>query len=113
MAQSTILLFTRNGMGDGTSDLQQLLAEKYLSLTLQSNVLPDRIIMYTEGVLLACEGSRVIPLLKDLESRGVRILICKTCLDRLEVADCVKVGIVGGMPDILESIQQAEKVVSL
>ena len=113
MTKSTVLLFTRNGMGDGPAGLQQTLAEKYLSLTLASGDLPDRILFYTEGVLLACEDSRVLPQLAELESRGTQLIICKTCVDSLGVADKVKVGLVGGMPDILESIQQADKVVSL
>ena len=113
MTKSTILLFTRNGMGDGPADLQQTLAEKYLSLTLASGNLPDRILFYTEGVHLVCEGSRVLPHLTELENKGTQLIVCKTCTDTLGVTGKVKVGIIGGMPDILESIQQADKVVSL
>lgn len=113
MPKSTILLFTRNGMGEGPADLRQLLVEKYLTLTLASGDLPDRILFYTEGVYLTCEGSRVLPQLTELETRGTRLIICKTCTDTFGVTDKVKVGIIGGMPDILESIQQADKVVSL
>jgi hypothetical protein len=113
MTNSTVLLFSRNGMGEGPADLRQLLAEKYLSLTLSSGNLPERVLFYTEGVYLTCEGSRILPQLTELESKGTRLIICKTCVDKFGVADKVKVGIVGGMPDILESIQQAGKVVSL
>ncbi|BCY16178.1 MAG: hypothetical protein GYA12_12280 [Chloroflexi bacterium] len=111
--KSTVLLFTRNGMGDGPAELQQILAEKYLSLTLDSGNLPERILFYTEGVHLVCEGSRVLSQLTELENRGTQLIVCKTCVDTFGVTDKVKVGIVGGMPDILESIQQADKVVSL
>ncbi|GAP20004.1 DsrE family protein [Leptolinea tardivitalis] len=113
MTQSTVLLFTRNGMGDGPAELQQALTEKYLTLTLASGILPDRILFYTEGVHLTCEGSRVLPQLKEMESRGVNLIICKTCTDTFGVTDNVKVGIIGGMPDILESLQKADKVISL
>lgn len=113
MAKSTVLLFTRNGMGEGPADLQQTLAEKYLTLTLTSGELPGRILFYTDGVRLVCEGSRVLPQLAELESRGVDLLVCKTCTDTFGLTEKVKVGIIGGMPDILESLQKAEKVVSL
>jgi sulfur relay (sulfurtransferase) complex TusBCD TusD component (DsrE family) len=110
---STVLLFTRNGMGEGPAELQQILAEKYLSLTLASGSLPEVILFYTEGVFLTCEGSRVLPQLAEFESKGTRLVICKTCLDMLNAADKVKVGIVGGMPDILEATQKADRVISL
>jgi len=113
MTKSTVLLFTRNGMGEGPGNLQQTLAEKYLNLTLASGNLPDCVLFYTEGVHLTCEGSSVLPQLTELEARGTRLIICKTCIDSLGVTDKVKVGIIGGMPDILESIQQADKVISL
>jgi sulfur relay (sulfurtransferase) complex TusBCD TusD component (DsrE family) len=113
MFQSTVIIFTRNGMGEGPAELQQILAEKYLTLTIQSNILPNRILFYTEGVLLTCEGSPVLAQLKELETKGTNLIICKTCVDAFGVADKVKVGIIGGMPDILESIQQAGKVISL
>ncbi|NMB53768.1 MAG: hypothetical protein GYA15_03625 [Leptolinea sp.] len=113
MSKSMVVLFTRNGMGEGPAELQQNLAEKYLTLTLESNDLPERIVFYTEGVNLVCEGSRVLPQLKEFESRGVDLLICKTCTDTFGVTDKVRVGIIGGMPDILETLQKAEKVVSL
>jgi sulfur relay (sulfurtransferase) complex TusBCD TusD component (DsrE family) len=113
MTKSTVLLFTRNGMGEGPADLQQILAEKFFSLTLASGNLPECILFYTEGVHLTCEGSSVLPQLAELEARGTSLIICKTCIDSLGVADKVKVGIVGGMPDIIESIQQADKVISL
>jgi sulfur relay (sulfurtransferase) complex TusBCD TusD component (DsrE family) len=113
MKPSTVLLFTRNGLGEGPAELQQTLAEKYLSLTLASNDLPNRILFYTEGVHLACEGSRVLPQLTEMQSRGVELVICKTCTDTFGVTGKVKVGVIGGMPDILETLQKADKVISL
>lgn len=112
-SQSTVLLFTRNGMGEGPAELQQTLVEKYLTLTLTSNILPARILFYTDGVRLTCEGSRVLSQLEEMSNRGVDLVICKTCTDTYGLTDKVQVGIIGGMPDILESLQKAEKVISL
>lgn len=75
--------------------------------------LPARILFYTDGVRLACQGSPVIEPLKSMQSKGVELVLCKTCLDAFHLADQVEVGVVGGMPDILDSLQKASKVVSL
>lgn len=113
MKNDTVLLFARNGMGQGPEDLQHLLAVKFLTLTLQSGELPARILFYTDGVRLCCAGSPAIDVLKLLEAQGVELVLCKTCLDTFALADQVQVGIVGGMGDILETLQKAVKVISL
>ena len=113
MNDHTILLFTRNGLGDAPVELQQKLAAKFLQLNLDANTLPAKIVFYTDGVKLACEGSPVIEELKALKDRGVELILCSTCLDYFDLRDKVQVGIVGGMPDIIESLSVAGKVISL
>ena len=113
MKEKTVILFTRNGMGQGPAELQQVLARKYLALTLESGNLPAKILFYTDGVRLACEGSPVLAELAELEGRGVELVLCKTCLDTYGLTDQVRQGVVGGMGDILEALQKAEKVISL
>jgi intracellular sulfur oxidation DsrE/DsrF family protein len=71
------------------------------------------IAFYTEGVRLVVEGSPVLDQLKDLESKGVRLVICSTCLNYFGLTEKVKVGIVGSMADILEGQLRAEKVITL
>ena len=59
------------------------------------------------------EGSPVIDLLKSLEAKGVRLILCSTCLNYYNLTDKVQVGIVGGMTDIIEAQRRAGKVISL
>jgi len=108
-----VYLFTRNGMGHGPADLQTALAKKMLTLTLQSGELPARILFYTDGVRLACEGSTVLDELRALETAGVELILCQTCLKTYDLINQVQVGIVGGMGDILQTLQQAPRVISL
>jgi len=109
----TVLLITRNGMGDAEPALQQKLIGTYLSLLVDANISPAAICFYTEGVRLCVDGSPVLEQLKALENRGVRLILCSTCLSYFKLTDQVKVGIVGGMTDILEAQRRAEKVISL
>lgn len=113
MDDNTVLLFTRNGLGEAPADLKQALAAKFLSLTLQSDQLPAKILFYTEGVRLACAGSPVIEPLRDLEAKGVELVLCQTCLNYFELTGQVQVGVVGGMGDIIEALAKAGKVISL
>jgi len=113
MKDQSVVLFTRNGMGESQGDLPLRLAGKFLSLTLQSGIFPGKILFYTDGVRLACEGSPVLEQLQQLEAKGVELVLCQTCLDTFGLSTQVKVGVVGGMGDILEAIQKSEKVISL
>jgi sulfur relay (sulfurtransferase) complex TusBCD TusD component (DsrE family) len=113
MKKSSIILFTRNGLGEGPGELQALLAVKFLGLLFQSNQYPGKIIFYTDGVRLVCEGSPVLEWLKLLEGKGLELIICSTCLETFGLTDKVRVGRVGGMPDILAAMQAADQVISL
>ena len=113
MSQATAFLFTHFGLGDAPDELQQKLVSVMLTLLNQSNELPKRMLFYTEGVKLVCEGSPVLEPLKALQAKGVELVICQTCLNFYGLADKVQVGIVGGMPDILQTLLQADKVITL
>ena len=109
----TVILITRNGMGEGEPALQQKLIQTYLKLLDENDIHPAAICFYTEGVRLVVEGSPVLDTLKALESRGVRLVLCSTCLNYYNLADQVRVGIVGGMTDILEAQMRAGKVITI
>ncbi len=109
----TVLLFTRNGLGDAPEGLQQTLAVKFLSLAVQAEEKPRQIVFYADGVKLVCEGSLVLQWLRMLEAAGVELLVCSTCLEYFGLTDKVGVGKVGGMPGTLAALQAADKVISL
>lgn len=112
-AKETVFVFTRNGMGHAPEALQQALAVKFLALIFDSGDLPAKILFYTEGVKLCCQGSPVVDILRQFAGAGVELVICKTCVDYFQLTDQVEVGVVGGMPDIIETMVTAAKVVSL
>ena len=111
--KDTVILVTNNGMGHADLALQQKLIAKYFQLLLQSDNLPAAICFYTNGVQLTVTSSPVIEELKALEANGVRLIICSTCLDYFGITKQVQVGIVGGMPDIIEAQTKAAKVITL
>ena len=109
----TILVITRNGMGSADQGLQHKLLDTYLRLLVENGLLPAAVCFYTEGVRLVVEGSPLLERLRKMEQEGVRLIICSTCLDYLGLTDKVRVGIVGGMPDIIEAQGKASKVITL
>src|SRR5512137_961212 len=112
--KNIIIVFKSDGMGvTDNRGLREVLARKFLALIADANMLPKAICFYTDGVKLVCEGSPILAELQALEQRGVDLIICKTCLDTFGLADRVRVGVVGGMTDIITAMWQADTIISL
>lgn len=112
--KSIVYLVTSNGMGS-TSEaaLKHKLVTTFLTLIADQTPLPSAICFYTDGVRLACADSPVLEQLQKLESLGVRLILCQTCLKYFDLESQVKVGIVGGMGDIITCMAQADQVITL
>jgi hypothetical protein len=109
----TVLLITGYGIGQGPEDLRLKLAVKYFQLLEQASSLPGVVCLYTDGVKMVVEGSPVLELLKSLEEKGIRLVVCSTCLEYFQLTEKVRAGIVGSMADIQEAQFRAAKVISL
>ena len=111
--KDTIIQITNDGMGKGDPALQHKLIVKYLELIQMNEGLPNAITFYTNGVKMVVEGSPALEQLRALESKGVRLIVCSTCLEYYGLTEKVKIGIVGGMTDIIEAQVKADKVITL
>lgn len=100
------------GRGDDTS-LGSLLLQKFLHVTASLIAKPETVILMNSGVKLATEGSAVLGELQTLESQGIEILTCGTCLQRFQLMDRVRVGQISDMHTMANIIFRAEKVVTL
>lgn len=112
--KSIVYLITTNGMGSTTEQgLKDKLITTFLTLNTDLPILPNAICFYTDGVKLACEGSPVLEQLEKLQAKGVRLILCQTCLKYFNLEEKVKVGIVGGMGDIITCMNDADKVITI
>ncbi|MGP8079076.1 MAG: sulfurtransferase-like selenium metabolism protein YedF [Dehalococcoidales bacterium] len=87
-----IFLIQSEGLGRGEEQLGSLLMASFLRLLGENNEKPEAIIFWNTGVRLVCEGSKVLDHLRRLESQGVTILACTTCLEYLDLMDKLAVG---------------------
>lgn len=110
---NTVLLMAKEGMGFADAALQHKLLDTYLRLLVENDSFPAAICFYTDGVKLVVEGSPFLERLSQIEKKGVRLIICSTCLNYFGLTEKVRLGIVGGMPDILEAQIKAGKVITL
>ena len=57
MKKGTVYVVSRNGLGDAPEDLQRILAVNFFGLSADSDLSPETVLFYSDGVKLACEGS--------------------------------------------------------
>jgi hypothetical protein len=110
---STVVLINNDGMGSAEEPLRHKLLGVYLTMLQENGLYPGAICFYARGVKMVAEGSPVLDLLRALEEKGVRLIICSTCLQYFGLSDKVAVGIVGGMNDIVLAQWMASKVITL
>ena len=110
---STVVLINSDGMGSAEEPLRHKLLRVYLTMLQENGLYPGAICFYAGGVKMVAEGSPVLDLLRTLEEKGVRLIICSTCLEYFGLRDKVAVGIVGGMNDIVLAQWMANKVITL
>lgn len=73
--------------------------------------LPDMIFFLNAGVKLTTINEEIIPLLRDIESMGVEIFSCGTCLKHYGLESELKTGYRGTTNHIVEGIKDFGKVV--
>ena len=111
-----VVLVRQEGLGQVRPDDKQFgieMFDRFLHTLEGQPVKPQVICFYTEGVKLVCRGSTAQQSLSFLQGMGVRILICKTCLDYFKLTDQVAVGEVGTMNDIVKLLLEADKVMTV
>lgn len=116
MARNIVILVRQEGLGSVAPDDQPFSLEmfdRFIHSLEGQAAKPQAICLYTTGVKLACEGSKALFGLKMIQGLGVRILICKTCLEYFGLAEKVAVGEISNMVEISKLLMSADQVVTI
>ncbi len=83
----------------------------FIHTALDLERLPDMMILYNAGVKLAAAESGAADDLKALEEKGVKILVCGTCVNFFELAGKLRAGTVSNMYEIAGALSTAGRTV--
>ena len=106
-----LVVLSGNVMGTGDPKLGTSLVKAFVFALTKQDQLPDTILCYNTGASLTCEGADTLEDLKLLESEGVTILTCGTCLDFYGLKEKLAVGGVTNMYDIVERMESAAQII--
>jgi selenium metabolism protein YedF len=105
-----VVCVKKGQLGDGDADLGAILIKGFFATLSDVSQLPKSIIFVNEGIFLALKGSPVADSIKQLEAKGVEVLICGTCLDFHKKMNDIATGRISNMYDILERMTAAGKI---
>ena len=111
-----VMLVTQEGLGRVDPSDRQFgveMFDRFLHALEGQAARPTSICFYTNGVKLACQGSPALLGLTLLQGMGVRLVVCRTCLEHFQMIDKIAVGEVGGMNDIVALLCDADSVVTV
>jgi selenium metabolism protein YedF len=108
-----VYFITSDKIGSQDPELGARLMGTFFLKLIQAKGLPSHILFMERGVKLLLPESPSLDAISVLEGRGVEMLACQTCLDYYGIRETIKAGKVSNMPDIIEVMQGAGKVVHI
>lgn len=110
---SYAVMFAKNRLGEGSDELGEALVGAMLNSIKAQDTLPEKMIFMNSGIDLVTSGSNVLPLLKELEIKGVACITCGACLDYFDKIDDLEVGRISNMHEIMEVMLSVGKVINV
>ena len=95
-----VVLIGSHILGSPDEKLGMILMSSFLRLLGQREELPKYIILWNGGVKLAAKDTETVDFLKALETQGVRIISCRTCVEYFGLEDSIGAGEIDGMVQI-------------
>ena len=105
-----VIVIPADTMGRGNDELGYVLIRAFLHTICLQKEKPDIMIFYNTGVKLTVQESEVLEDLKKLESEGVQLLVCGTCLNYFEIKDKLAAGTVSNMYDIVDTMSRSGRL---
>jgi selenium metabolism protein YedF len=105
-----VILISSDSLGRPGAELGRVLILALLNTLAEGPALPGKILLSNGGVRLACIDEDAIAALRKLETRGVAILACGTCLGFFELKERLQVGRVSNAREILNAMMEGDTV---
>lgn len=110
-SKKTVVAIASDVMGGGDDELGKKLITSFFKVLPLIQPAPDAVVFYNTGVRLAVKGSPVEEYLKELETMGVEMILCTTCVDFFSLNDRLAAGEIGDMYQIINRLNEADNVI--
>lgn len=101
---SKYMLLASEKIGPYEDDFGRHLLMSFLEALTKTELLPKYIILMNEAVKMSTKESPFVRLLKTLERRGIKILICQSSIKQFNVEEQVVTGSISDIQEIAETM---------
>jgi selenium metabolism protein YedF len=108
----TVFVFSSNVMGRGDDALGAVLIKAFIHTATEMDRLPDVMVFFNTGVKLVASDAETSADIRSLEERGVKILVCGTCVNFFNLSGKLAAGTVSNMYDILNTMNSAGRIIN-
>jgi len=109
----TTIFINKDRIGHGSEELGNNLIKAFIATIKELSVQPRSICFMNSGVKLTINRAETLPYLKELEEKGVELLVCGTCLGYFNLKEQLGVGKISNMYDISETMLKSSKVITI
>jgi selenium metabolism protein YedF len=109
---SYVVTLASDAVGRGPVELGRVLAKGLIETLKVVEPAPTHLILYSSGILLAVDDSPLADSLRAIEARGIKVMICGTCVEHYGKKDEIHVGQISNMLSLLEVQIAAGKIIS-
>ncbi len=109
--EKDILLIVASDTMGKDEDLGKVLIKAFFETMKVTKEIPHTIFFLNAAVKLTTINEEIIPILKDIESMGVEIFSCGTCLKHYNLESELKVGYRGTTNHIVEGMKDFKKTI--
>ncbi len=106
-----VIVFSSDKMGQGDSDLGELLIVNFIKAIKDLDILPRQMLFYNSGVKLGSVDSEISGHLREIESMGVELYYCATCVDHYSLREKINTGSLSNMFEIAQMMASAASVI--
>jgi len=108
-----MVMVASDRMGSGDDELGARLMVNFIKTLKEMDGDLWRLVFVNSGVKLTIDGAGPLEDIRSLESNGLTVLVCGTCLDHFNLLERKQVGQTTNMLDIVTAMQLAGKVINI
>lgn len=101
---NAVLMIKNEYLGDGNDELGKVLMKGFLYTITETKPYPEKVVLLNSAIKLSTVNEETVAHLKKLEEAGTKVYSCGTCLNYYDLAGQLKVGVIGNMYDVVESL---------
>ena len=108
---NALMMFSKPFIGEDDEIGRNAVNDLLVTLS-ESEIVPKYIVFWNNAVKLCVEDSKLLPAINRLEKYGVRVLVAGHALDKLNLKSSLRVGKLANNFDLIDAINQVQKVIN-